>query len=105
MINNFTELSCDVIQDINFNAIMTYDDWTVFMFKDKYYVADNDIQEVVLVSKCKPEDYTGEDPDVVWLDADYCGESDDGKMFLGFDRVKNEEKDRDCTEFGEHYVQ
>lgn len=103
-IGNETNLNCDIVQSINFDAVMTYDDWTIFRFKNRYYVADDDIREVTLVSKCKPEDYTGDDPDVIWLDADYCGESDDGKWYLGFDRIKNKEKDREDRDYAEFRI-
>ena len=88
----YTSLDCEIVQNINFDAIMTYDDWTIFKYGNKYYVADDGIYEVELVSKCKPEDYKGDDPDAVELDADYCGESDDMCWYLGFDKVNNKEE-------------
>lgn len=69
----------EVVQTIKFDAVMTYDDWTVFKYKDKYYVANEDeIKEVVLVKKMEAEDYyANEDYDVVDFGCSYNGESDD----------------------------
>lgn len=84
-------LNCEIVQSIEFNAIMTYDDWTIFEYQDKYYVADKEgIYQVVLVSKCKPEDYT--DDDVINFGDSYCGESDDGKWYLGFNKIRKDDE-------------
>lgn len=77
----------DVVENIEFDAIMSYDDWTIFKYNGKYYVADEDIHQVVLASKCKSEECGDDDKDIVDFCNDYCGESDDGQWYLGFDLV------------------
>lgn len=80
-------LKIEIVENVEFDAIMSYDDWKIFKYKDKYYVADDDIRQVILVSKCKPEEYNSDDKDVVDFGNDYCGESDDSQWYLGFDLV------------------
>lgn len=80
-------LNFGIIETVKFDMIMSYDDWKIIKYKGKYYVVDDDIRQVILVSKCKPEEYDGDNEDVVDFDDDYCGESDDGQWYLGFDLV------------------
>lgn len=75
----------ETIETIKFDAVMTYDDWTIFTYNNKYYVADEDgIYEVVLVKKVKAE--SSEDiEDGLDYGCDYFGQSDDFEYYLGFD--------------------
>ena len=75
------------ILHLEFNAIMSYDDWTVFEYKNKYYVAnDNGIKEVALVKKAEAKEDIEDIEDVVGP-CNYCGQSDDLRFYLGFDIV------------------
>jgi len=72
------------ILNVKFDAVMTYDDWIIFKYKGKYYVADEEgIFEVELKHKMPLRYYEGDDIDLKY---DYCGQSDDMKYTLGFDR-------------------
>lgn len=73
------------ILKIEFDAIMTYDDWTIFEHKGKYYAADEDgLFEVVLKNKKNIKEYEN---CVIDFGNDYNGESDDCEWVLGFDRT------------------
>ena len=72
---------------LEFNAIMAYDDWTVFEYKSKYYVAnDNGIKEVALVKKAEAKEDIEDIEDAVGP-CNYSGQSDDLRFYLGFDIV------------------
>lgn len=72
---------------LEFNAIMSYDDWTVFEYKSKYYVAnENGINEVALVKKVEVKEDIEDIKDVIGP-CNYCGQSDDLRLYLGFDVV------------------
>lgn len=72
------------ILKIEFDAIMTYDDWTIFEYQGKHYVVDEDgLFEVVLKNKKSIEEC---EDGVIDFGNDYNGESDDCEWALGFDR-------------------
>ena len=75
------------ILHLEFDAIMTYDDWTVFRYRNKYYVAnENGIQEVSLAKKVEAKEDIKDIEDVVGP-CNYYGQSDDLRFYLGFDIV------------------
>lgn len=70
--------------------IITYDNMSVFAHGEKYYAADEDgIYEVKLVKKIPSSEY---EDDVVDLQCDYSGMSDDLQWCLGFNKAKNKIK-------------
>lgn len=72
------------ILEIKFNAVVSYQDWTVFTYKGKYYVVnEEEIIPVVLDKKVKVDKTV----DVVDLGCDYNGQSDDFQYYLGFNKV------------------
>ena len=72
------------VLETKFNNIMTYDDWYVFKdVKGRYYLYDEDgIQKVRLVKQEPLSNFV--DDEIIELDCDICGASDDGKWALGF---------------------
>ena len=72
------------------NYICTYDDWKVIEFNGKYYILKADgIFPVKLVFSYSRNVFKKNygDSDVVDLPCDYCGESDTGEFFFGFDLI------------------
>jgi len=76
------------ILDITFDTIMSYNDWVIFIYKDKYYVADEEKGIFQVDLKYKESMMKFKDGDAVDFDSDYSGESDDGDWDLGFNRIK-----------------
>lgn len=77
-------MNMNSILKIEFDAVMSYDDWTIFRYKDKYYVADEfEIKEVELFKKTKAVSQEEFD-ETVNLGCDYCGQSDDMEYYLWF---------------------
>lgn len=75
----------NIIMHTEYDLLITYDDWEIFRFQDKFYVADkynNYIKEVEL-AVC--EKSSKDDNQVIdFIGCDYCGQSDDLQYNLGF---------------------
>ena len=68
----------------NYRLLISYNDWEIFIWNNKFYVADkhnNFIKEVILT---KLEKSKSNDDPVDFPNCDYCGQSDDLNYDLGF---------------------
>lgn len=78
---NFSETK--TVLKIEFESIVTYDDWIIFEYKNNFYACDNDgIFKVNLKYKVPSNAY--DENDSFYYECDYNGESDDLQYYLGF---------------------
>ena len=67
-----------------FESVMHSEEWVIFQYNKKYYVADED--RICLVNLKYKESARNHEEKAEYSKYSYFGLSDSGKLYLGFDR-------------------
>lgn len=73
----------------DYPVVVSYDDWEIFVYQDKFYVADKYNKFIKEVELIKVEKSTSNNNLVDFPGCDYCGQSDDFKFDLEFKLVED----------------
>lgn len=90
---NDNNIYLETITKTGYPVLVSYDEWEIFVFKNKFYVADkinNFIKQVELVKIELSENNTS--TIVEYPDCDYCGQSDCQRYDMGFILLENKIK-------------